>query len=53
MLHAVDEPGGVALFVADGDGESSIVGPDKRDGRTLLTLYLQARTLAPVLGPPL
>ena len=52
-LHAVDGPRGVALFVADGDGESSIVGPDKRDGRTLLTLYLQAGTLAPVLGPPL
>ena len=52
-LHAVDRPGGVALFVADGDGKSSIVGPDERDGRFLLTLYLQAGTLAPVLGSPL
>ena len=52
-LHAVDGPGGVALFVADGDGESAIVSSDKRYGRALLTLYLQAGTFAPILGPPL
>ena len=52
-FHAVDAPRGVALLVTDGDGESAIVGPDQVDLLALLALDLKARTLAPVLRPPL
>ena len=52
-FHAVDAPRRVALLVADGDGEAAIVGTYQIDLLALLALDLQARTLAPVLRPPL
>ena len=52
-LHAVHAPRRVALLVADGDGEAAVVGAHQIDLLALLALDLQARTLAPVLRPPL
>jgi len=52
-FHAVDAPRGVALLVADRDGESAVVGPDQVDLLALLALDFKAGTLAPVLRPPL
>jgi hypothetical protein len=52
-FHAVDAPRRVALLVADGDGEAAVVGSHQVDLLPLLALDFQARTLAPVLRPPL
>ena len=47
-LHAVDGPVGVALLVADGDGEAAKVGPDQVDERSLLASYLEGGSFAAV-----
>ena len=52
-FHAVDAPRGVALLVADGDGESAVVGSHQVNLLAVLAFDLQARSLAPVLRPPL
>ena len=52
-LHTIHAPRRVALLVADGDGEAAVVGAHQIDLLALLALDLQARTLAPVLRPPL
>ena len=50
--HAVDAPVGVAVVVADSDGEAAVVGPDDSDGAALVALDPQRAALAAVLGPP-
>ena len=52
-LHTIHAPRRVALLVADGDGEASVVSSDQVDLLPGFALDLQARTLAPVLRPPL
>ena len=46
--HAVDAPVGVAVAVADGDGEAAVVGPDHLDGGVGVALDRQLVALAAV-----
>ena len=46
--HAVDAPVGVAVLVADGDGEPAVVGPDHLDRLVGLALNGQVVALAAV-----
>lgn len=46
--HAVDRPLGVPVFVADGDAEAAVVGPDEVDHVTGVTLHVEGRALAGV-----
>ena len=46
--HAVDRPVCVAVFVADGDGEPSIVGPDDLNDLTRLARNCHLLALASV-----
>lgn len=46
--HTVDAPVGVAVVVADGDREPSIVGPDEVDDGTLAAADLQGLAFARV-----
>ena len=39
--HAVDTPVGVAVFVANGDGEAAVVGPDDLDVGVLVALNVE------------
>ena len=53
QTHAVDGPLGVAVLVADGDGEATVVGPDQVDDVVAVAAHVQRRTLASVRRPVL
>ena len=51
MAHAVDAPVGVAVLVADGDGEAAEVGSHQVDHLALLAAEGEVRLLTRVRRP--